>query len=185
MYKNFNKSARKAAVSAAAALMIGGASVAPAYAATQGAVGSSSTGTSVISVVVSPLARITAIDDVSFGTWSGSGALSATDDVCVWTTGGAYSITATGGGTGGAFTLADGSNEVSYSVTWDDVAGSSSGTSLTAGSGLSGQTSSATSTDCTGGSMTATLGVSIAEGDLSGAPSGNYSGTLTLVIAPE
>ncbi len=172
MYKKFNESARKAAVSAAAALMIGGASVAPAYAATQGSVGSSSTGTSVISVVVSPLARITAIDDVTFGTWSGSGALSATDDVCVWTT-------------GGAFTLADGSNEVSYSVTWDDVAGSSSGASLTAGTGLSGQTSSATSTDCTGGSMTATLGVSIAEGDLSGAPSGNYSGTLTLVIAPE
>jgi len=159
---------------------------AQAFAASQGNVGATSSGTSTISVTVPALARITAIDDIAFGTWTGTGPLSSTDDVCIWTSNTGYSITASGSGTGGAFEMTDGTNTVPYTVKWDDVAGSSSGTSLTSGSALAGQTSSATSTNCNGGSaLTATLGIDVTESSLASAPVGTFTGTLTLLVAAE
>lgn len=159
--------------------------VGSAYAATQGTIGATSTGAVSISVVLGTLARITDLDDITFGTWSGTGDLSVADDVCVWVSGGGYAITAEGSGTGNAFELTNGSETINYSVKWDDIAGSTTGTSMTSGSQLGSQTSAATTTDCSGGSMTATVQVDIAEAELGAAGSGSYNGVLTLVIAPE
>ena len=176
----------KAASVALSAALLAGTAAYPAFAATQGSVGATSTGTSTVTVTVASLARVTAVDDMDLGTWSGSGALSTSDDVCIWTTGGGYSITADGDGQGGAFELAQGQDTIAYSVKWAATAGDPNGTSLTAGTALTGQSTSATSSDCNAGAnLTATVAVEIAEGDLSSAPSGAYSGVLTLVVAPE
>ena len=76
---------------------------------------------------------------------------------------------------------------VPYSVEWASSSGQTSGTSLTAGSTLSGQTSTATNSDCSAGpSASASLIVSIGSSTLQSMTAGvTYNGTLTLVVAPE
>lgn len=110
--------------------------------------------------------------------------MSGSDNVCVFSTTRAYRITASGNGTGGAFTLASGANTIPYTVEWDDVSGATTGTQLTSGTALTGQTTSAITTNC-GGGTNATVIVRVSSTDLSGAPVGAYTGTLTLVVTPE
>lgn len=156
-----------------------------ALAATQGAVGSTSTGSVTITATVPNLVRITNLDDIALGSWSGTGDLAGGDNVCVWSTTRRYRITATGSGAGGAFTLSDGgTNTVAYSVQWADSSGATSGSAMTSGTALTGQNSTTTSTTC-GGGTNATLLVRILEAALQSAPAAAYTGTLTLVVAPE
>ena len=187
MRKIFKSTTSKIVPVVLSASILAGGLVGSAYAATQGTIGATSTGAVSISVVLGTLARVTSLDDISFGTWSGTGDLSVADDICVWVSGGGYEVTAEGNGTGNAFELTNGSDTINYTVKWDDVAGSTSGSTMTSGSTLGSQTSSATSTDCDGGSgtMTATVQVDIAEAELGAAGSGAYNGVLTLLIAPE
>ena len=177
---------KKAATVALSAAMLAGTAIAPALAATNGTIGSSSTGTSTITAFVGSLVRVSAVDDLDLGSWSGSGDLTQADNVCVWTTTGGYNITATGdGGTGSDFALNNGTQDLAYSVKWGDSAGAATD-GLTSGSPLGGQVSGANSTDCNSGtSLTATVEVEILGADLSSADSGTYTGVLTLVIAPE
>ena len=159
----------------------------PAFSASQGSVGGTSSGSVDISVTVPQLTRISALNDISLGTWSGSGALNGSDSLCVWTTTGGYNITASGDGAGGAFTLDDGSGTtLAYTVQWADSAGAGSGSAMTTGNALTGQTAAATSSTCSGGaSLDATVLVDIAETALASVTDGSYTGTLTLVVAPE
>jgi len=86
----------------------------PAFAATQGSLGATSTGTVSITASVPNRARITGLTDVSFANQDPSTAASNAEDVCVWsnTATKAYTITATGSGSGSAFTLSNGSGTV-------------------------------------------------------------------------
>ena len=173
---------------AAAPMIVAAALLAPkpVLSATQGTPGATSTGSVDVNVTVPSLARISALNDISLGPWSGTGGMSGGDDLCVWTTTGGYNVTATGSGAAGAFTLASGLNTLAYTVQWADVAGAVSGSAVTSGVALIGQTAAATTTDCNGGvSLDATVLVDIAEAALAGAADGAYTGTLTLVVAPE
>jgi hypothetical protein len=177
---------KKAATVALSAAMLAGTAIAPAFAATNGSVGSTSTGSSTITVFVGSLVRVTAVDDLDLGAWSGTGDLVVADDVCIWTTTGGYNVTASGnGGTGTDFALTNGTESLTYAVKWGDSAGVATD-NMTSGSPLGTQFSGANSTDCNGGAnLTATVEVEILDADLSGADSGTYTGVLTLVIAPE
>jgi len=179
---------KKATAIALSAAMLAGTAIAPAFAATNGAVGASSTGTSTVTAFVGSLVRVTAIDDLALGTWTGTGSLSTADNVCIWTTTGGYNVTATGdGGAGTDFELSNGAaGSLAYSVKWDDAPSSATLTTMTTGTALTGQVSGANTTDCNAGAnLSATVSVEIAEGALTAADSGSYSGVLTLVIAPE
>jgi hypothetical protein len=180
-----NTMMNKVAAVALSATMLAGTAISPAMAATNGSVGATSTGSSTITAVVGSLVRVTAVDDIDLGSWTGSGDLQAQDDVCIWTTTGGYNVTATGNGGGGSdFSLTNGSDTLTYAVKWADE--SSGLTALSTGAALTGQQSNATSTDCNAGAnLSATVAVEITETALSGADSGSYSGVLTLVIAPE
>ena len=173
----------------AAPIIITAALMAPyqAFAASQGSVGATSTGSVDIDLTVPQLARISALNDIALGTWTGTGGLSGSDSLCVWTTTGAYNVTATGSGAGGAFTLDDGSGgTLAYAVEWADTAAAGAGSAMTAGAALNGQNAAATSTTCNGGAnLDATVLVDVIEADLAAASYGNYTGTLTLVVAPE
>lgn len=156
-----------------------------AQAATDGTPGATSTGTTDISATSPNLARISNMDDISLGSWDGTTDLAETEDVCVWSNTGAYQITAEGDGAGNAFTLANGANTVAYTVQWDDAAtGSASGTALTSGTPLTTQSTSATSTTC-GAGANSSLIVGVASSEFESVPAGTYTGTLTLVVAPE
>ena len=141
-----------------------------------------------VSADAAPQARITKLVDAAFGTISNfSTDLTNSQSICVYSTGtsGQYRVTATGDGSGGAFTLASGSYTLAYEVQWSASSGQTSGQSLTAGVALTGLTSTATSSNCSSGPVTtASLITILRTTGVSAATAGAYSGTLTLVVAP-
>ena len=161
-----------------------------AQASTQGSIGSTSTGTVSIDASVAGRVQISGLTDVAFSAVDPSTDASSAQDVCVWsnTAGRGYQITATGSGAGNAFTLASASlAPVPYSVEWSGSAGQSSGTALTAGTPLTSLTSTATRPGCSAGpTASASLVVKIGSADLQTmAAAASYTGTLTLLVAPE
>jgi hypothetical protein len=109
--------------------------------------------------------------------------------VCVYsnTSTKGYNVTATGSGSASAFTLSNGAATVPYSVEWAGSSGQSSGTGLTSGTALTGLSSTATNPTCSAGpTSTASLVVKITSTNLQGMQAATtYTGTLTLVVAPE
>jgi hypothetical protein len=182
-----SKAIRYAALTAAAAMSL---LASPATGATQGSFGASSTGSVSINASVPGRVRISGLSDVTFSNVDPSVAAVDSQSICVWsnTSTRGYSITATGSGTANAFTLTDGASpEVPYTVEWAETSGQTSGTSLTAGSALTGQASTAINSDCTAGpAASASLVVSMGSSTLQSMTTGvTYAGTLTLVVAPE
>ncbi len=162
----------------------------PAIASTQGSFGTTSTGSVTINASVPGRVRISGLTDVAFNNADPSSAASNAQNVCVWsnTSTRGYSITASGSGSASAFTLSDGTNPaVPYSVEWAGSTGATSGTSLTTGAALSGLTSTAVNSDCSAGPpSSASLIVTMASSTLQSMAAGvNYTGILTLVVAPE
>jgi hypothetical protein len=98
-----------------------------------------------------------------------------------------YNVTAIGSGTGGAFTLGNGATTVPYSVEWSGNSGAASGSALFAGSALTGLASTATNPTCSAGpASSASLIVSLSAANLQSMQAAtSYTGTLTLVVAPE
>jgi hypothetical protein len=161
----------------------------PASASTNGTLGATSTGTVSITASVANRAQITGLSDVSFSNVDPSTAASNAQSNCVWsnTATKGYSITATGSGTSGAFTLANGSLTVPYTVQWSATANQSSGTALTAGTALSGLTTTAVNPTCSSSpTTTSSLIVSISSTNLqSMVAATSYTGTLTLLVTPQ
>lgn len=133
--------------------------------------------------------RITGLSDIGFGTLSNFAADAVrSDDICVFsnTSPERYRVTATGSGTGGAFLLSSGANTLAYDVQWNDNDGQVTGTQLLPNQPLASQSSNATQQRCNNGpAATASLIVILRSSALSAASSGTYSGTLTLLVAPE
>lgn len=157
-----------------------------AFAASDGTLGATSTGTSTITVTVPNLIRITGMADFSFGTYSGSGDMDQNDNVCVYTNkaSGTYRVTASGSGAGGAFSVASGADTLAYGVFFNDVSGTTGEQALTSGSALTGQSGANTTSQTCGGSDNANIHVRFLETNLTAAPAGSYTGTLTIVVEP-
>lgn len=159
-----------------------------ATAATQGTSGATSTGSVTISATVPGRVQISGLTDVAFGTVDPASAASQAQNVCVWsnTSGRGYSVTASGSGTANAFTLTDGANTLAYGVEWAGSSGQSSGTALVSGTALGGLASTATNPTCSSGpATTASLVVKMSAANLQAAVASSYTGTLTLVVAPQ
>jgi hypothetical protein len=158
-------------------------------AATQGSQGSTSTGSLSVSVSIPNRVQISGLTDVAFTNQDPSVAALNAQNVCVWsnTSTRGYNIDASGSGAAGAFTLANGALTVPYSVEWAASSGATSGTALTAGTALTGLTSTAANATCSSGpASTASLIVGISTADLQSMQAAtSYTGTLTLVVAPE
>jgi hypothetical protein len=133
--------------------------------------------------------RLTKLADASFGSITNLAVdVQRARSVCVYSTaaGKGYSVTATGSGSAGAFSLVSGAALMSYEVLWDDLSAQVTGGSLTPGVLLGGFTTTATVSNCASGpSTTATLIVLLRSTSLSKATAGSYTGSLTLVIRPE
>lgn len=159
-----------------------------ASAATQGSAGSTSTGSVAISATVPGRVQISGLSDIAFGSVDPTSAAASAENVCVWsnTSGKGYTVTASGNGAANAFTLGDGTNTLPYSVEWAGSSGQSSGTALASGSALGGLSSTATSPTCSAGpAATASLIVKMTAANLQAAVASSYTGTLTLVVAPQ
>jgi hypothetical protein len=158
-------------------------------AATQGSLGTASTGAISIGVSVPNRVQITGLADIAFTNQDPAAAAANAQDVCVWsnTSTRGYNVTASGSGAGNAFTLANAALTVPYSVEWTGSAGQTTGTALAPGAALTGLTSTATNATCSAGANeTASLIVKISPASLQGMQAAtDYTGTLTLVVAPE
>ena len=115
------------------ASLIGSSAVA--MAATQGTAGTTSTGTAQIGITKGDGARITALDDINFGVGNVAPAAKQFDDICIFSTTGGYTLTATsqGNGTGGGqFRMVDAAtNEfIRYFVEFRTDTASQNGTAL-------------------------------------------------------
>lgn len=163
------------------------------YAATQGTLGATSTGSITIQVTKPAYARISNLVDLTVPSWStGSGDITLTSDVCVYSTrpAGGYTIRATGSGANGAFSLANGSNILPYNIVWNSGgvgALANSGTALVANATSAPLQKAATdSASCQGKvpGPTARLIVRMMNTDLDAIVDGTYSGTLTLLVTP-
>lgn len=184
--KNSNFSLTRVSVLAAA--LIGSAFSFPAMAATQGTLGATSTGSVVITASVPNRARITGLNDVTFTNQDPNTAATSAQNVCVWsnTATKGYTITASGSGATGAFTLANAALIVPYSVQWAASTGQTSGTALSNGISSATLISTATNQSCASGpASSASLVVNIGTSDLGGMQAAtSYTGTLTLLVAP-
>ncbi|OBV10582.1 hypothetical protein [Erythrobacter dokdonensis] len=173
----------------AAATAVAGLS-APAFAATQGTPGPTSTGTVTINATITPEVAISDLDDLTFTATQLQTALNTganaqqADDVCVWSNNvdGSYYLTATGDGAGNAFTLTDGTRTLAYSLGWRFGGGAVQ--SLTSGTKSPRLTTTATAPDC-GGSTTASLLVILRNADIAAMEATTtYTGVLTLLVSP-
>jgi hypothetical protein len=174
----------------------------PAFAASDGDIGSTSTGSSTISVTVPELAKISKVDNLVGGTYTPPSGSSPTlglgfdmnDDVCIYSNAStdSYRVTLTGNydssGSAGTDFYVKGSSSgdtIAYAVYWNDVTGTSGETSATAGTAITGQTGYANTWNCGGGSSTnANFHVTMTDADMLAKHADAYSGTLTIVIAP-
>lgn len=128
--------------------------------------------------------QISNLADMGFGvvTDVGSDQIQA-QSVCAYSglLGGRYTVTASGSGAGGAFTLSNGSATLPYEVQWSPAAGQTSGTNLVAGRPLAGQTMLLSCPVLQ--TTNASLIVILRGTALSTARSGSYTGSLTLILS--
>src|SRR5689334_14913713 len=160
-----------------------------AIASSQGSLGATSTGSVSIGASVPNRVQVSGLTDVSFTNQDPATAAVSPQNLCVWsnTNTKGYNVTASGSGTASAFTLANGALTVPYSVEWAQTSGQSSGTGLATGTALTGQKSTATNALCAAGpSSSASLIVKMSTASLQTMQAATtYTGTLTLVVAPE
>jgi hypothetical protein len=177
--RNLRKLGLALAMAAMVALAAG-----TALAATDGVLGLTSTGDTIVSITKGEQALITGMADIALAPWTtGQPAPAGATTACVYTTTGQYQVTTSSlYTTGSDYRLSDGiGNFVVYTVDWNDGVGAQPMTGSTA---MLGRQGDAVSQNC-GGVNPATVSVGIGVGAINGAPVGMYADTLTMVIAPE
>jgi hypothetical protein len=155
-----------------------------AFAATQGTLGATSQGTLDITLTIDELVQISALDDIALGNYTGGANMTGVDDLCVYSNIGGYQITATGNGAGSAFHLIGAGATIPYTVEWADSAGAGAGEPMTSGTVLTNQSGTFTTPNCNGGNN-ARVTVTVNSTDLAAAPAQDYTGVLTLMVAPQ
>ena len=171
------------------AALASGLTAAPAFAATQGSFGATSTGNITITASVPSRAQLTGLADVNFNLVDPATNASSAQNVCVWsnTATKGYTIRATGNGASQAFTLSNGTGTVPYTVEWSASSGQSSGTGLVTNVASATVTSTAVNPTCSSApTTTASLIVKISSTDLMSMSAGtSYTGVLTLLVTPQ
>lgn len=152
-------------------------------AASDGDLGKTSSGSANISLVIPNLVKISKLKDVAFNVYSGDGNLSASSNFVVATNfKGSYRITATGDGPGKSFQLSNGVNKIPYYISFGKT-GSSQLAEFVPGVSLSGNKSSSESIKDT--RENAKYSILIKDENLKQAEVGEYSGTVTFMVAPD
>ncbi len=132
--------------------------------------------------------QISSLSDPSFGTISNFSVDQIhSQNVCIFVRSrtGAYTITATGGGSAGEFVLASGGNNIPFEVQWTDSINQRSGQQLFPGVAFAGTTPNYEVPTCDASSPeSVSLITVIRQNVIRAARAGNYSGTLMLLLAP-
>lgn len=164
------------------------------YAASQGSIGTTSTGTTDITLTISDLVDITALTDINVTPSDYSVDNTGYTNACIYsnqtTIPGGYAVTVTSANaTGTTFRTRKGATAdyAVYTATWDDdPQGTPSPTSLDSGVKLTGQTGADQGDiTCAGTSgYNARFEITFTAAVLQAAPAGTYTDTATIVISP-
>jgi len=163
------------------------------FAAGDGTLGATSTGTSNLSVTTTEMSEITGIADLTEAGYSGALGVDLNDSVCIYTNdvNTSYKVLATGsftnvGAAGTDFflkrTTPASAHTIAYTVDWG-ITAAPGVISLTSNT-LSGVQTNATGTYPCAGSN-ANFRVRATHDNLMSKPAGTYTATLTLVISPD
>lgn len=173
----------------AATLLVGGSGLA--FGASQGNVGTTSSGSIDISLTIPNLVRIFGLNDIALGSYTGTGTMTGNDTFCVHSNviSGTYKIKATSAnGTGGDFRVKSGANYIVYGVDFNDDTAQAGSTSLdhdTESAGPYNATKYPNVGNATcAGSENAGAWVTFQEAALQEAEPGSYTDTLTLLVTP-
>ncbi len=155
----------------------------PGLAATDGVLGPRSSGTTVVSISKVDRVRVSGISDIALSSWSAGGPTpSGATGFCVFSSTGHYQVVASSAHSSGAnFRLTNGSDFVVYSVQWGS---GSKTTPMTSGTPLTHRTGDADDPSCAG-RLPAAVVVRAVEAQMGSAPSGRFTDTLTVLVAPE
>lgn len=160
-----------------------------AFAATQGTLGTTSTGTVNISITIPSLVQITGLNDIALGSTSSFPATGNTT-ACIYSNVasplGSYYVTATSQNTSGTdFRVKDsGTDYIGYSAYWNNSSAASQTTVLTSGTKTTQQLGgNSTSLTCSG-TPNANFNISLTSTQVAGAPAATYTDTATLIVSP-
>ncbi len=159
------------------------------FAASDGDVGTTSTGTTDITLVVPDLVRISDLSDIDLGTYSGMGTETGNTDACIFRNGaGTYTVTATTDK--GDFRISRGAGgtaaeDIDFDAYWNDESGTTGRAALTYNTALTTQSGANTAAIDCGGGTNANFSVEIAAADMQTKNPATYEATVTIVIAPE
>ena len=158
------------------------------FAATDGVSGGTSTAQTTVSITLPKLIRISNVADFTFASYSGSGVLAANRNLRISTNYGTaatrrYRITATGSGTGGNFRVTNGTTTLTYTTRWRDAAVTTGSVNLTRGVALTNRQNA--SKPLSSATLNANVQIQFTQAALLAVDAGLYTGTLTLLIAPE
>lgn len=156
-----------------------------ALAATDGTLGTTSTGTTSITVTIPKLIRARSFSDFSLGTYSGAGDVTGNDDlnISINYVPGTYRVTASGSGAASAFTITDGTNTLAYNAYYNDATGITGRVAMTSGTAVTAQTGAVRPLSTT--TLNANLSIEFLEADIQAVDAATYTGSITLVFQPE
>ncbi|MFK7860423.1 MAG: hypothetical protein AB8B64_16510 [Granulosicoccus sp.] len=152
-----------------------------AFAATDGLLGSESEATTVISFIKQNSVRISGLDDINLGTRASlTTSEQYTENICVYSSTGAYAVTATSAN--GAFELRseNGPDTILYRLQW--VSGNAQ--DLVPAVSVGGFIGDVSDIDCAG-SQNASIRIIVSKTSFNSADPGIYSDTLVLLVRAE
>lgn len=174
------------------ATLLGLVAATSAFAASDGDLDTTSTGTAEVDVIIPKLVKITGLTDAS-DTFDGVTDYDQNIAPVIYSNvgaGGSYSVTVTNandyaGGTSNAFYVGNLANtqEILFTAKWNDVAGNSGEAALTEGAALTAQTGFTSNAAST--TANANLRIQMTAANMAAVKYGTYGSTLTIVIAPE
>ncbi len=156
------------------------------YAATDGTTGTTSSGTTVVTLNIPDLVSITKLSDMTLAEYGGTGNWEPSSTACIYRNGTAtYDVTVSGNKTGG-FLVSTGAGgtaaqDIVFTATWDDGDGADA---ITHGVVKADAANANTTSLSCGGGTNATLAIVITEAAIFAKVPGAYTATLTVLIEP-
>jgi hypothetical protein len=157
-----------------------------AMAASDGTVGTTSTGTADVTLEIQDIVQISGVDNIGLGAWSGSGDLTGASEFCVYRSdAGDYKLKLTTGSGSFDVTSPTTLDSIAFTVQVDDdLDATVGGESLLYGADTAVALTGSNSYTC-GGAENAEIHVTFAEAALQAASTGNdYSETVTVLVTP-
>lgn len=161
-----------------------------AEAATNGSLGLTSTGSTVVTVIIPNIFKISGVNDLTLGTYSGTGTMTGNQDLCIYTNRetGSYRVTVTDDTplSPSGFAVQDQTNtrQIPFTVRWNGTTGTSGNLNMNYNTRRTFSGANTQSTNCSVGGNSANIQVSFTQANLQAVGGGSYSSTLTLFVEP-